>query len=81
MKAINNRVRTFLEQFSHSQVISLGAGFDTLYFRSFDQISSSNCQVFDVGMQYLILFFTPNDNYITSGGLPCYHFKEVSTYK
>lgn len=47
-KAINNQVIKFLELYFQSQIISLGAGFDTLYFRLFDQLISANTRVFEV---------------------------------
>ncbi len=57
VKAINEQVITFLKTHSKSQIISLGAGFDTLYFRLFDYLTSSTSQVFEVyRISYLVYY-------------------------
>ena len=49
MKAIDLVVSTFLNEHSCSvQLVSFGAGFDTLYFRHRDMISASGSAVFEV---------------------------------
>ncbi len=53
VKAINSLVSEFLNKQSCSlrtQIISLGAGFDTLFFRFRDKFAASNCQVVEVGI-------------------------------
>ncbi|XP_064387765.1 tRNA wybutosine-synthesizing protein 4-like isoform X2 [Halichondria panicea] len=57
VKAINSLVSEFLNKQSCSlrtQIISLGAGFDTLFFRFRDKFAASNCQVVEIDFPAVI---------------------------
>ena len=60
-KAIEYMITGFLKECaslaSAAQIISLGAGFDTLYFRFKDLLAQFNCNVFEVFSVYIIIMY------------------------